>query len=130
MRKLLLLFVLAGLLFSCRVTKSLVMIKTKENAELIDEEYINKKRSLSSFLNLSNEQKEMCDKIWKEEKQGLNAPVLKNENIAPIIYNSENEFRSILTKEQLNTYLANVPPGGFFLNDHAMNELKRIYIDN
>lgn len=135
MKKILLILTVVSLLtVSCRVTKSLVMMTAKQGAEMTDEDFINKKLYGISFLKLTDEQEQKAVAIWKTEKDGLKAPVLKNENIAPVVYNSEVEFRKLLTEEQLkkypvkttNDYEETIP---LFLNNRQMDEIKRIYLD-
>lgn len=123
-------FTIVGIVFlisfsSCRVTKSVTMMGAKINSKLTEEEFINKKLYEIRFLELTQKQKDLSTEIWKKEIAGLKMPVLKNENIAPIIYNSEIEFRNLLTNEQKEKY--KVIDHDLFLNDRQIEELKRIY---
>lgn len=121
----------------CRITKSLTMMEAKNSAKLSEESFINKKLYGIAYLELSQEQKEKAFKVWKEEKNGLNMPLLKNENIAPIVYKSELDFRKILNddqnkkyplkKEYSNTTVEEHIP--LFLNNKQLEEIKRIYLD-
>ena len=81
-------------------------------------------------MNLSENQKEEIVKIWKAEKVSLgNAREKKNSEIAPILLKSENDFRAVLTEEQLKNYREsheNLYTSGY-LNDKQLEELKRIY---
>lgn len=131
MKKILLLALVTITLFSCRVTKSLTMMSAKQAAEMPEIQFLNKKFDAVKLLYLTDEQKSKCEEIWKEEKAGLNMPLLKNENIAPVIYKSELDFRKVLTNEQLENYkyLMKDNFNGVFLNDSQLAEVKRIYID-
>lgn len=117
---------------SCRISKSIVMLKAKSNSKLTEERFIIGKQSDVLFLKLSSEQKGKCEKIWKEEKDGLariNTDI--NSEVAPVVYKSEMEFRNVLTSDQLTEYkreyISKIPQ--FFLNDKQLSEIKRIYID-
>lgn len=125
MKKLLLALLVVFIATSCRVTKSYTMMSAKSNSELTESDFINKKLYAVQFLELSQEQKNKATEIWKKEISGLKMPLLKNENIAPVIYNSEIEFRKLLTEEQKEKY--KVVSSNIFLKDHQIEELKRIY---
>lgn len=118
-------------LTSCRVTKTITMINAKSNAAETEVEFIKHKINSISFLPLSEEQEEMAIAIWKKEKEQLGKINLKkNSEIAPLIFQSENEFRSILTQEQLKEYKREYNDSmitKYFLSNRAMQEIKRIY---
>lgn len=132
MKKILLVFLIVTSFSSCRVTKSLTMMHAKTNAKLSEKEYISKKLYEINFLKLSKEQISKATEIWAAEKKGLENPVLKNENIAPVIYKSEIEFRKLLDEKQQGYYpVKNSATSDkildTFLNDNQLEELKRIY---
>ena len=80
------------------------------------------------FINLSKGQEAAAVKIWKLERETLaNMPLLKNENIAPVIYKSEIDFRKILTEDQLKKYPMKNTHVKMFLNNEELEELRRIY---
>ncbi|HEU4496771.1 MAG TPA: hypothetical protein VFR70_06940 [Flavobacterium sp.] len=118
---------------SCRITKTLTMINAKSVIHYEDADFYQGKADAISFLILDDSQKEKAVQIWKAEKQGLNKiDASKNSEIAPIIYKSENDFRAILTAEQLKAYKGKLreaisPNSPYFLNDRQLEELKRIY---
>lgn len=118
----------------CRITKSLEMIQAKNNSKLTEEQFIKAKFNAINFLELSNEQKIECEKIWKQEKREfLEINMDDNTLIGPIIYKSEVAFRKILTVKQLEDYKAignnDSRVMKYFLDDHALSEIKRIYIN-
>ncbi|MBC8644533.1 hypothetical protein [Flavobacterium lindanitolerans] len=119
------------MLTSCRVTKTITMINAKSNAAETEVEFIKHKITSISFLPLSEEQEEIAIGIWKKEKEQLEKNRLKkNSDIALVIFQSENQFRSILTPEQLKEYKAEYNDSmitKYFLSNRAMNEIKRIY---
>ncbi len=117
-------------LTSCRVTKTITMINAKSNAAETEVEFIKHKINSISFLPLSEEQEELAIAIWKSEKEQLGKIKLKNSEIAPVIFQYENEFRSILTPEQLKEYKKEYSDSmitKYFLSNRAMQEIKRIY---
>lgn len=118
------------LLTSCRITKTFTLINAKGASNRSEIEFLRDKAESVAFLNLSEEQKEKALVVWQTEKQKLgNAYDKKNKEIAPIIYDSEIDFRDILTEEQLKSYKEKYK-GQFFpgyLNDKQLSELKRIY---
>lgn len=132
MKKYLLLAILISIsiLTSCQVTKTITMVNAKGSTNKDEMEFLKSKGQHVAFLNLSEEQKIKAVTIWQREKRELgDAYSKKNKEIAPIIYKSENDFRSILTEEQLanykETYKSRYTPAG--LNDKQLAELKRIY---
>lgn len=117
-------------LTSCRITKTITMVNAKSNAAESEVEFIKHKISSISFLPLSEEQEEMAIAIWKNEKEQLGKIKMKNSEIAPVIFQYENEFRSILTPEQLMEYkkeYGNSMITKYFLSNRAMQEIKKIY---
>jgi len=117
-------------LTSCRVTKTITMINAKGTTNQTEIEFLKSKAERVAFLNLSEEQKIKAVAIWEIEKRALgDAYAKKNKEIAPIIYKSESDFRSILTEQQLityrDTYKSSYAPSS--LNDRQLSELKRIY---
>ncbi|WDO11861.1 hypothetical protein MH928_11025 [Flavobacterium sp. WW92] len=118
-------------LTSCRITKTITMINAKAMATETETEFIKNKISSISFLELSEDQEVAAISIWKEEKTQLGRINLgKNSEIAPIIFKSENNFRSILTPEQLKTYKGFRDDSTilkYFMSDRSMKEIKRIY---
>ena len=134
MKKLVLLFVFSSLITSCRITKSVEMMQAKSNATLTTEQFLKMKNVAISFLELTPEQLLQAEKIWSEEKRGfMEIDIKDNSQIAPIVYKSEVEFRKILTDKQLIDYkkigheVGDSRVSKYFLSDHAMSELKRIY---
>ncbi|WP_447636865.1 hypothetical protein [Flavobacterium microcysteis] len=117
-------------LTSCRITKTITMVNAKSNAAESEVDFIKHKINSISFLPLSEEQEELAIAIWKKEKDNLGKIKLKNSEIAPVIFQSENEFRSILTPEQLKEYKREYSDSmitKYFLSNRAMQEIKRIY---
>ena len=135
MKKMILaLLVLITITTSCRVTKTVVMLHAKNRATQTDENYMSGKHNAVDFLGFSSEQKKQVDEVWKTEKHDFSEIKLENENIAPIVYKSENAFRAVLTSEQLKNYKALWDKGdgrldAYFLDDSMLAEIKRIYID-
>jgi hypothetical protein len=137
MRKLIIMSVLSMVLFSsCRISKSITMLGAKNDSKLTKEQFINKKTYGISYLGLSADQLEKTKIIWSKEIEDLKKIELTNENIAPIIYNSEIEFRKILTDKQKESYPL-VDKGDktkfnekiidCFMNNRQLEEIKRIY---
>lgn len=118
-------------LTSCRITKTITMINAKTMATETETEFIKNKISAITFLELSPDQETEAVNIWKEEKAQLGRINLgKNSEIAPIIFKSENDFRRILTPEQLKTYKGFRDDSTilkYFMSDRSMKEIKRIY---
>jgi hypothetical protein len=133
MKKFLLALLIVTSVSSCRITKTATMMLAKQNAEMTEDDFVTAKKETISYLNLSKSQLEQCIEIWKKEIKGLKMPLLKNENIAPVIYNSEISFRNILTPAQLQKYKDendNSQPQKlyrYFLMDKQLEELKKIY---
>lgn len=132
MKKTLLLLLLIGIttLTGCRITKTVTMLNTKSSATKTVDVFLQEKAQRVSFLDFSDLQKKQALAIWENEKQQLESiDISKNAQIAPVIYKSENDFRSILTDAQLKEYretIANqISP--YFLNDRQLEEIKRIY---
>lgn len=129
-RYLLITFIALSTLTSCRISKTITLINAKGNTNRTELEFLKIKGERFAFLELSDEQKEKAVQIWQTEKQELgDAYSKKNKEIAPIIYKSETNIRSILTAEQLEKYREKYKglytPSG--LNDKQLEEIKRIY---
>ncbi len=117
-------------LTSCRITKTVTMLNTKSTATNTMDEFLKGKAERVSFLDFSDLQKEQALAIWENEKQQLESiDISKNSEIAPVIYKSENDFRSILTDEQLKEYRETIRNtlSPYLLNDRQLIEIKRIY---
>ena len=132
MKKSLLFLLLIGItaLTSCRITKTVTMLNTKSTATNTMDEFLKGKAERVSFLDFSDLQKEQALAIWENEKQQLESiDISKNSEIAPVIYKSENDFRSILTDEQLKEYRETIRNtlSPYVLNDRQLVEIKRIY---
>lgn len=129
MKKFLLIAVLIATFTSCSVTKTITMLNAKSQSEQNEKDFLQNKANKITFLNLSENQKEEIVKIWKAEKVSLgNTREKKNSEIAPILLKSENDFRAVLTEEQLKNYREshkNLYTSGY-LNDKQLDELKRI----
>lgn len=115
---------------SCRMTKTFTMMNAKSSMAMETENFVQGKIERVKYLQLDDEQKLAAEKLWVAEKAELDAlPNKKNKNIAPIIYNSELDFRKLLNEEQLAEYLKRsqslITP--MFLSDKQIAELKRIY---
>ena len=106
-------------------------MQAKSNAKFTEQEFIKGKNDAVGLLNLTNAQKGQSEIVWKTEKEELaRINIEQNEEIAPVIYKSEIEFRKILTSDQLTEYkkLAyDSKINRYFLDDHSLGELKRIY---
>lgn len=133
MKQVLLAIIIMFTLTSCRITKSLEMIQAKTNAKKPEKEFLDGKFDAVNFLQLDVSQKEKCNVIWKTEKEALIRINTKdNASIAPVIFQSETDFRKVLTDEQIikykklsKTYDSRL--SDYFLDDHALSEIKRIY---
>ncbi|UUC45556.1 hypothetical protein [Flavobacterium cerinum] len=116
----------------CRVSKSITMLNAKTSMKLTEEQFLQKKNNEAMYLNLSNGQKSACEIIWKEEKDKLaRVNSESNEEIAPVVYESEVKFRELLNSNQLVQYKKEHQDKllRFFLSDKQLSEIKRIYID-
>lgn len=117
-------------LTSCRITKTVTMLNTKSTATNTLDEFLQGKAERVSFLDFSDLQKEQALAIWENEKKQLGSiNISKNAEIAPVIYKSENDFRSILTHAQLKEYRETIKNhiSPYLLNDRQLEEIKRIY---
>lgn len=133
MKKILLLLLATISISSCRITKTAEMIAAKNNSKLTEEQFVKAKFDAVDFLQLTDEQKLQCEKIWKQEKREyLEINMEDNALVGPVIYNSEVAFRKVLTVSQLEDYKAKGNSEAkvmkYFLDDHALSEIKRIYI--
>lgn len=116
----------------CRISKSLTMLSAKSNMQLTEEQFLLRKNQEAMYLNLSSGQKSACETVWKEEKDRLaRVNSESNEEIAPIVYESEIKFRELLNSNQLSQYKKEHKEKflKFFLSDKQLSEIKRIYID-
>ena len=130
MKKFLLFAFIAITFTSCRVTKTFTIINARGTSNNTEMQFLKSKGERVAFLDLSDEQKEKAIVIWQTEKRELgDAYTKKNKEIAPIIYKSETELRSLFTEEQLTKYREKynglLTSSG--LNDKQLEELKRIY---
>jgi hypothetical protein len=117
---------------SCRVTKTMAMLTAKKRATTTESNFLSGKHLAVDFLGFSKQQNDAVEIIWKTEKKEFSEVKLENENIAPIIYKSENDFRKILTTDQLEKYKKASDKfdsrlTDYFLDDDSLAELKRIY---
>ena len=134
MKKNVLLLMAFLVLSSCRITKTITMIYAKNRATTTESEFINGKHAAVDFLKFTPEQNTLAETIWKKEKKDFSEVKLTNENIAPIVYNSELEFRKILNPVQLDNYIKIANKNDdriikYFLNDEQLAEIKRIYLE-
>ncbi|GEM_PF-1749201 len=116
----------------CRISKSLTMLSAKSNMQLTEEQFLLRKNQEAMYLNLSSGQKSACETVWKEEKDRLaRVNSESNEEIAPVVYESEIKFRELLNSNQLTQYKKEHKEKflKFFLSDKQLSEIKRIYID-
>lgn len=136
MKKLLLLFIIATTISSCRITKSLTMWSAKRNSNLTELAFIQAKKSQleKETVVLNSNQFEKASEIWKEERSEMkNINQDAYDQIAPVIYKSEIKFRKLLNTEQLVLHKAHKYENDdreikeFFLSDYQMAEIKRIY---
>ncbi len=130
MRKFLLLGCVTFMFVSCNMTKTFTMLNAKSHMSMEKNDYIESKIKRVNYLDFSDDQKVKLERLWEIEKEKLNAlNDRKNKEIAPIIYESEMNFREILTAEQREIYLQRkqntIEPQ--FLSDKQLAELKRIY---
>ncbi|NBL65816.1 hypothetical protein GV828_11450 [Flavobacterium sp. NST-5] len=130
MKKLLLLGCVTFMFVSCNMTKTFTMLNAKSHMNMEKNDYIEEKIKRVNYLDFSDDQKLKLERLWEIEKEKLDAVVVrKNKNIAPIIYESELNFREVLTAEQREIYLKRkqnmIEPQ--FLSDKQLSELKRIY---
>ncbi|WP_286914780.1 hypothetical protein [Flavobacterium sp. UBA4197] len=119
-------------LSSCRISKTITMLNAKSNSKLSEEQFLLGKNNEIMYLNLSQGTKSSCLEIWKEEKDKLTrVDTEKNEEIAPVVYDSEMKFRALLSSDKLAEYkkIYRNKATHFFLNDKQLSEIKRIYID-
>lgn len=118
-------------LTSCRITKTITMINAKSMATETETDFIRNKINAITFIALTEEQEIAAIEIWKEEKAQLGKiDMQKNSEIAPVIFKSENDFRRILTPEQLRFYKRYRDDSTilkYFMSDRSMKEIKRIY---
>lgn len=127
----LLLLVSLATLTSCRITKTITMINAKSMAAETEADFINNKINNITFMHLTEEQEGTAIALWKKEKKALEKiDKTKNSEIAPVIFKFENDFRRLLTPEQLKKYKAfrdDSTISQYFLSDRSMKEIKRIY---
>lgn len=107
------------------------MINAKSMATETETDFIRNKINAITFIALTEEQEIAAIEIWKEEKSQLGKiDMQKNSEIAPVIFKSENDFRRILTPEQLRFYKRYRDDSTilkYFMSDRSMKEIKRIY---